>query len=343
MRVGVVGYGYWGPNLVRNIMASPAMTLAAVCDVSVKQLEKFKSLYPDVSIFKDFTQFLAEGDLDAIVIATPVNSHFRLAKQSLLSGKHVFIEKPITNSTAEAEELIAISEKSDLKLMVDHTFIYTGAIRKIKALVDSEALGNLYYYDSTRINLGIIQPDVDVFWDLAVHDLAILNYLVEEDPITVSAQGGSFVSGRSSEIGALTLRYASGFYAHVNVSWLSPVKLRRTLLSGSEKMIVYDDLEPSEKVKIYDKGAFFEPNGEVSREDQLAKTRVAYRSGDMFAPRLEVDEALKVELEHFAHCVLTGERPLTDGCQGSRVVRILEAASMSLGSDGSPVSLEVTR
>ena len=334
INIGVIGYGYWGPNLVRNFSGAADAQVRAVSDLNEQRLGLVKKRHPSVEVTTDFQTLLASPDIDAVAIATPVSSHFKLALQALRAGKHVFIEKPLTETAEQAEQLIAEAEKRGLVLHVDHTFIYTGAVRKMRALVDDGELGDLYYYDSVRVNLGLFQPDVDVIWDLAVHDLSIMDYLFSSKPVAVSAAGMSHVKGKPTNVAFLTVFFEDNAIAHLHVNWLAPVKVRRTLIGGSRKMIVYDDLEPSEKVKVYDKGITMDG----AKEDTYEQ-RVGYRTGDMWAPKIEVTEALLVEADHFVRCIQDNEPSLSDGQAGLRVVKILEAASHSLREHGRPVKL----
>lgn len=335
IRIGVIGYGYWGPNLVRNFSEIPEAQVVAVSDLDPKRLNLVKARYPAITTTTDYQTMLSDPTIDAIAIATPVSSHYDLASQALAAGKHVFVEKPLTETAKQAESLIAEAEKRNLVLHVDHTFIYTGAVRKIRELVEKGDLGDLYYYDSVRVNLGLFQTDVNVVWDLAVHDLSIMDYIFPLTPTAVSATGISHVPDKPANIAFLTVFFDNETIAHLHVNWLSPVKVRRTLIGGSRKMIVYDDLETSEKIKVYDKGITL--NGS---KENLYNTMVGYRTGDMWAPQLEITEALRVEAQHFARCITQGERSLSDGHAGLRVVRILEAANRSLTEGGRPVKLD---
>lgn len=335
INVGVIGYGYWGPNLVRNLFEVPETQVVAVSDKSEERLAQVSSRYPSLYVTTNYRDLLNDPKIDAIAIATPVSTHFELALAALRSGKHVFVEKPMTASSEEAMWLIDEAEKRNLTLMVDHTFVYTGAVRKIKEVVDSGTLGDVYYYDSTRINLGLFQRDVDVIWDLAVHDLAILSYILPHVPCAVAATGMKHVAGGTENLAYITTFFEGTLIAHLNVNWLSPVKIRRTLIGGSRQMIVYDDMEASEKVKVYDKGITI--NGSP---DSIYNAMVGYRSGDMRAPHLDVIEALKTELQHFAECVNNGSEPLTGGKAGLQVVRILESASYSMKNRGRLVELD---
>lgn len=334
IRIGVIGYGYWGPNLVRNFSEIQEMQVVAVSDLNENRLRLVKARYPGIDATIDYQQLISRPDIDAVAIATPVSAHYQLAFQALKEGKHVFVEKPLTETSRQGIALIEEAEKRNLLLHVDHTFIYTPAVRKMRELVESGELGELYYYDSVRVNLGLFQPDVNVVWDLAVHDLSIMNYVFPLTPVAVSATGMSHVSGEPANIAYLTLYFESNTIAHCHVNWLAPVKLRRTLVGGSRKMIVYDDLEPSEKIKVYDKGITV--NG---TKESLYKTLIGYRTGDMWAPQLETVEALRLEAQHFAHCIEHGKSSLTDGRVGLAVVRILEAASHSMNEFGQPVKL----
>ena len=334
INIGIVGYGYWGPNLVRNFASAADAQVRAVSDLDEQRLGLVKKRFPSVEVTTDCHSLFARPDIDAVAIATPVSSHFKLALAALRSGKHVFIEKPLTETAEQAEQLIAEADKRDLVLHVDHTFIYTGAVRKMRALVEDGELGELYYYDSVRVNLGLFQPDVDVIWDLAVHDLSIMDYVFSSKPAAVSAAGMSHVEGKPTNVAFLTVFFEDNAIAHLHVNWLAPVKIRRTLIGGSRKMIVYDDLEPSEKVKVYDKGITMDGG-----KDDSYQQRIGYRTGDMWAPKLEVTEALQVEADHFVRCIQDKVPSLSDGQAGLRVVQILEAASHSLSERGRPVKL----
>lgn len=334
VRVGVIGYGYWGPNLVRNLFEVAETQVIAVSDMRPERLAQVTQRYPTVAVSTDVEDLFNNPDIDAIAIATPVHTHYELALRALQHGKHVMVEKPMTSTSEQALHLIDEAARRKLTLLVDHTFVYTGAVRKIKAIADSGMLGDILYYDSTRINLGLFQRDVDVIWDLAVHDLAIMDYILPLAPCAVAATGIKHVFGGTENLAYITMFFEENLIAHVNVNWLSPVKVRRTLVGGSKQMIVYDDMEPSEKVKVYDKGITV--NGS---SDSLYKALVGYRSGDMFAPQLEISEALKVEIQHFVDCIRTGAEPITGGQAGLRVVRILESASLSMKQRGSLVHL----
>ncbi len=338
MKTGIIGYGYWGPNLVRNFMQIEGAEVAWCADRRPERLAALRKLYPGVRPTTEAEEIFADPSVDAVAIATPVSSHFDLAMRALRAGKHVLVEKPMTSTSEQAARLIEEAERRGLVLMVDHTFVYSSAVQKIRELVTQPEFGEVYYYDSVRINLGLFQHDVDVIWDLAVHDLSIMDYILPRPPYAVSATGMSHVAGEREDIAYLTLFFEGPLIAHLHVSWLAPVKVRRTLIGGSRQMIVYDDLEPSEKVKTYDKGITVTNNGD-SRYQML----IGYRTGDMRAPHLDVTEALRTEAQHFTRCVRGHERPLTDGAAGLRVIRILEAAGASLARRGAPVELPEVR
>ena len=338
IQVGVIGYGYWGPNLVRNFVEVPGAEVGVICDLHPEQLAKAQARYPAVETTTDYREMVASPRIDAVAIATPVSSHFELAMQALQAGKHVLVEKPLTATSEQAVRLIEEADQRNRVLMVDHTFIYTGAVRKIQELVASDGLGDIYYYDSVRVNLGLFQHDVNVIWDLAVHDLSIMDYVLPSQPRAVSVTGMSHVPGEPENIAYLTLFLDGCLIAHIHVNWLAPVKVRRTLIGGSQKMVVYDDLEPSEKVKVYDKGITV--NGSPKSVYQML---IGYRAGDMWAPQLDMTEALQAEALHFIRCIEEGEQPITDGEAGLRVVRILEAATRSMAEQGRLVELDMER
>lgn len=335
VNIGVIGYGYWGPNLVRNFSECNGAVMAAVSDLDPKKLELVKRRYPAVRTTTSFQELLNDPGVDAVAIATPVNTHFELGMAALKAGKHLWLEKPMAETSLQARKLVEEAEKRNLVLIVDHTFIYTGAVRKMGDLVKAGDLGKILYYDSTRVNLGLFQRDVSVISDLAVHDFSILDYLLGEHPSAVSASGINHFPGTPENLAYITLFYDSGTIAHINVSWLAPVKVRQILLGGSAKMITYDDLEPSEKVKIYDKGVSF-----TDDPKQIHEMRVGYRTGDMWAPKLDGSEALRVEGEHFVDCIKNGKRPLTDGSLGLRVVELIEAATSSMRGRGETVYIQ---
>jgi predicted dehydrogenase len=335
--VGVAGYGYWGPNLVRNFSLTPGARIVAVSDLSANRLADVQAHYPAIKTTPCYEDMLLDPEIDAVAIATPVSSHFRLAMQALEAGKHVLVEKPLALNSAQASLLVDEAERRGLVLMVDHTFVYHGAVRKIRELVESGQVGRLNYFDSTRVNLGLFQRDVDVLWDLAVHDLSIMDYVIGESPNAVAATGAAHVPGQPVNIAYLTCFFADSLIAHINVNWLAPVKVRRTLLGGDRQMIVYDDLEPSEKVKVYDRGITLGDG--PSGPDGPYEMFVGYRTGDMWAPKVSGAEALSVETQHFVDCIKNQQTPISDGRAGLRIVRILEAATLSLKQGGCPVQL----
>ncbi|NTV46744.1 MAG: Gfo/Idh/MocA family oxidoreductase [Chlorobiales bacterium] len=333
MKIAVVGLGYWGPNLVRNFLAAPNVKAVVGCDKDASRLEKIKNKFPEVELTDSFDSVLKRDDIQAVVIATPVFSHYPLAKQALEAGKHCFVEKPFTSSVAQAEDLINLAEKKGLKIMVDHTFVYTGAVRKMKEIIEKGELGEIYYFDSVRVNLGLFQHDVNVVWDLAPHDISIMNYLLDKKPVSVSAIGADHVGKGIEDIAYLTVNFDNSMIAHFHINWLAPVKVRKTLIGGSKSMVVYDDMEASEKIKIYDKGI------EVKTKEGVYETLVQYRTGDMRAPKLDLTEALTIEASHFVDCILNNKTPITDGRAGLDVVRILEASEQSIKQNGKTIHL----
>ena len=333
IRVGVIGYGYWGPNIVRNFNNGDISRVVTVCDQRPESLRKVQHSYPQVNVTSDSRELTNSPQIDVVAVVTPVWTHFELAKAALKNGKHVFVEKPFTFTAAQAEELINLAEQKNLLIMVDHTFLFTGAVKKIRKLIDNGTLGNLYYYDSTRVNLGLFQHDVNVIWDLAPHDLSIMDYLIQEKPEGVVATAEKHLNGLE-DIAFLTFYFPRNIIAHVNVNWLSPVKIRTTLIGGEKKMVVWNDLEVDEKIRIYDKGVEKTTNAEG-----IYEILVKYRTGDMWAPQVEHTEALKTELEYFAECINTNRTPINDGKAGWRVVQMLEAASQSVKRRGAMVEL----
>ncbi len=330
IRFGVIGYGYWGPNIVRNLPIVEGASVVAVCDSNANAQRRVKEAYPHVQVTGDANEILASPDIDAVAVITPVWTHFELAKRALLNGKHVFVEKPFTSTSQQALELIELAERKNLQIMVDHTFLFTGSVKKIHQLVNDGTLGKLYYYDSTRINLGLFQHDVNVLWDLAPHDLSIMDYLIGERPDAVVATGESHLNGLP-DVAYMTVYFPDNVIAHISVNWLSPVKLRTTLIGGEKKMLVWNDLEADEKIKVYDRGV------QMNSREGVYNLLVSYRSGDMWAPKIETTEALKAELTYFAQCVSSGETPFNNGMAGLRVVRMLEAAEESLKKKGEAV------
>lgn len=333
LKVAVIGAGYWGPNLIRNFLSADNVDGVLACDRDADRLAKMRKMFYGIETSEDHREVIARPDVDIVVIATPVSSHHEIAKAALLAGKHCFIEKPMTASVAEAEDLIEIAASKNLKLFVDHTFIYTGAVRKMKEIITSGRLGEIYYFDSVRINLGLFQHDVNVIWDLAPHDLSIMDYLLEQKPAAVSAVGSCHVGNGLEDIAYLTLEFENNLIAHFHVNWLAPMKIRKTLIGGTKSMIVYDDTEASEKVKIYDKGI------DVTTREGVYDTLVQYRTGDMLSPKLDQEEALSVGTRHFLDCILNDTKPLTDGNAGLNVVRVLEASAISIKDRGRLIEL----
>jgi predicted dehydrogenase len=335
VRVGVIGYGYWGPNIVRNFHALDNCEVIAVCDKSAAALKRVSRAYPHVSTTTEFAEVLTSPDIDAVAVITPVWTHFELAKAALQNGKHVFVEKPFTSNSDQAEELIELADRMNLKIMVDHTFLFSGAVRKIREVVDAGKLGPLYYFDSTRVNLGLFQHDVSVVWDLAPHDLSIMDHIITEKAEAVVATGANHLNGHA-DMAFITVYFPRNIVAHINVNWLSPVKVRTTLIGGKDKMLVWNDLEADEKIKIYDKGVEMTSNQSPQGVYDLL---VSYRSGDVWAPKVEQAEALKVELSYFLDCIMNDEVPINDGVAGLRIVKLLEAAELSLKERGRLVVL----
>lgn len=332
IRTGVIGYGYWGPRIARNFQSSEGCTVAAVCDTNAAAVQRAKRDFPSAEATSDSARLISSTEIDAVAIVTPVWTHFDLARCALLNGKHVFIEKPFTSTAEQAEQLINLAEQKNLRIMVDHTFLFTGAVRKIRQMVEEGALGKLYYYDSMRVNLGLFQHDVNVIWDLAPHDLSIVDHLVKERPKCVVATGRAHLGGHE-DLAYLTVYFGDSMIAHINVNWLSPVKVRTTLIGGEKKMLVWNDLEADEKIKIYDKGV------QISNGQSVYDLLVSYRSGDMWAPKIDQTEALAAEVKYFVECVSSGKAPFNDGVAGWRVVKILEAADQSLKQGGAPIQL----
>jgi len=330
-KVGVIGCGYWGPNLIRNFIKVKDCQLVVAADQAPEKLEVVKFLCPTIRLTTSPEEVLEDEGIDAVVIATPISTHFPMAQRALANGKHVFVEKPMTATVAEAEELTELAGRNHKVLMVDHTFIYTGAVRKLRTFVDSGELGEIYYYDSVRINLGLFQHDANVLWDLAPHDFAIMDYLIDKKPVSVSAVGSSPVrwnGWRRESLAYISVEFEDGILAHFHVNWLSPVKLRRTLIGGSRKMIIYDHLDPDNQLKIYDKGI------EVKEDLERYQALVQYRTGDLLAPKIDQTEALAVACKHFVHCIQNQKIPETDGRAGLQVVRLLEAAQHSMNYGG---------
>ncbi len=338
LRVGVVGFGYWGPNIVRNFAnLGRDARVTWICDTQGARLERARELVEGARLTERFEDLLEADDCDAIAVITPVASHHALALATLKAGKHAFVTKPMTRTVAEAAELLDEAEKRGLTLFCDHTAVYHGAVKTAKDIIDRGELGELWYFDAVRINLGLFQRDVNVLWDLASHDLAVLDYWCGQQPVSVSAVGAAHGGQPHADVAYLTVHYASSFIAHVHANWLSPTKVRRIILGGNKKMLIFDELEVSEKIKVYDRGI------EVRTDEEIYDALVQYRMGDMLAPRIDLTDALAVETRHFVRCTRGEERPLTGGAAGMRVVQILEAASQSIGLGGAPVPCATLR
>jgi predicted dehydrogenase len=334
IKIGIIGYGYWGPNLVRNFSGNKYFQVAKVADSRQERLDLLKRNYPALGITTNPDDILNDPDIDAVAIATPVFTHFKLAQAALKNGKHVLLEKPMTATAHEAEELTQLAQKKNLVLMVDHTFLYTGGVQKMKQLIDDDTIGKIKYLDSTRINLGLFQPDINVLWDLAPHDISILTYLVSETPFSLNATGASHTKNGLENIAFLTVNFASGLIAHFNCSWSSPVKIRLMLIGGDKKMIVFNDLEPTEKIKIYDTGY------KVKTDEEKQRLLVDYRTGDIFIPKTPNTEALGLMAEDFAQAILNKKIPLANFNSGLAVIKILEAASSSLKAHGKEIIIK---
>jgi predicted dehydrogenase len=338
MRIGIIGYGYWGPNLARAVAETDTAQVEAIADFSAAARERAGRRHPSARLFADWRELIADPAVDAVMIATPVVTHFDIALAALKAGKHVVVEKPMAETTAKAAYLVEEAEKRKLTLMVDHTFVYTGAVRTIRDLVASGSLGDVYYYDSTRVNLGLFQRDVNVIWDLAVHDFAILDYVLDARPVAISASSASFVADSPDNMAHLSVYFDNGAMAHLNVNWLAPVKVRQTLIGGSRRMVIYDDMQTSEKIKIYDRGVAVAVDAAATRDRMIS-----YRIGDMSAPAISAKEALLTEIEHFVSCIETGSKPITDGACGLRVIEMLTAASRSSQLRGQPIEITPLR
>lgn len=325
--VGVVGCGYWGPNLVRNLAESRKCGRLVCCDIDAARLELMKGRYSSVETVSSLDDLLRRDGLDAVMLATPISSHYELARQALLSGKHVFVEKPFTTSVKQADELISLADERGLVLMVGHVFMYTPAVIKIKDVIERGELGNVYYLSSTRVNLGIHQKDVSVVWDLAPHDFSMFFYWLGEGPIRVSATGKAFVQKGIMDVAFISMEFACGAIAHMQLSWLSPSKLRRTTLVGSSKMLIYDDTKVTDKVRIFDKGV------DLRDPESFGEFQLSYRTGGVFSPTLENREPLHEEVDHFLDCIVNGSTPKSDGVSGRRVVKVIEAVERSLNND----------
>ncbi len=338
MKIAIIGCGYWGPNLVRNFVQSNKVQEIVCCDLDTKRLDRMKSLYPTVGVLTDYKALLDRPDLNAVAIATPVKTHYPIAKDFLSHGKHVLLEKPFTHSYETAFELIKLAEEKAVTLMIDHTFEYTAAVNKIKTIIENGELGKILYVSSIRANLGLFQPDINVVWDLAPHDISTLLYLIGETPVSVNCQGKAHFHPGIEDVATTTLNFKNGMIAFIHSSWLDPNKIRRTTIVGSRRMLVYDDIEPQEKIKIYDKGVDVPPY-----YDTYADFHFSYRYGDIYSPRIDDYEPLKKECDHFIECVSRGMAPLTDGYSGLRVVSILEATNKSLKLSGRAVQIQGVR
>ena len=331
--VGIIGYGYWGPNLARNVQENSALELKTICDSSSSALANARRRYPSIRCTEDAEDIFSDGTIDAVMIATPVSTHFDLASRALKTGKHVLVEKPMTDDVGKATELIHMAKEQNVILMVDHTFIYSPAVQTLKRVVSSGSLGDILYYDSVRVNLGLFQHDINVIWDLAPHDISIMFYLVGKTPKWVAATGASHVGNGLENIAYVNLGFEDEFLAHFHVNWLAPVKIRQVLIGGSKKMVVYNDVEPTEKIKIYDTGI------EVTTQEGIYKTLIQYRTGDISVPHIENRETLSVEMEHFVDCIQNGNTPWTDGQAGLEVVKVLQATQESIRKNGIPIEL----
>ncbi len=336
IRVGVIGCGYWGPNLVRNFARHPQSQVEAVCDLRYERAMRVGTEYRIPTVTDQVDEVLKAPDIDLVVVATPSFTHFELAKAAIDAGKHVLVMKPLATQTDHAEELCQLAQRRGVLLAVDHTFVFTGAVRKMKELIAAGEIGDLYYFDSVRINLGLIQTDVNVVWDLAPHDVSIMDYLIGQDPLSVSATGAAHGGSPTENIAYVMVRYAGSLISHVHVNWLAPAKVRRTIVGGSKKMMIYDDMEPSEKLKVYDKGFSIATDPAVEKEYQLM---ISYRSGDMHAPQLETREALAREADNIISAIGGKEELIADGVAGWRVVRILDAAQQSIDQGGSVIGV----
>ena len=332
MKVGVIGLGYWGPNLVRNFLANAEVESVTACDINQERLEAIGKKMPAVNLTTDCND-LYNGDIDIIAIATPVNSHYEFAKKSLEAGKHIWVEKPFTSTTPQAEELVEIADKKNLKIFVDHTFIYTGAVQKIKELAEQGELGKVIYFDSVRVNLGLFQHDVNVIWDLAPHDLSIMKYILHDQKITAVSAHGIANYYNHENIAHLSVYFENNCFAHFHVNWTSPVKIRRMIIGGDKKMIVFDDMENMEKIKLYDSHI------EVESPESIHEMLVQYRTGDMYSPKVVQTEALALGVQEFIDAIKEDRQPLTNGVEGLEVVKILEAADKSIKNGGEVVEI----
>lgn len=333
INIGIIGYGYWGPNVARNFNACDGTKLIAICDLNQKRLKLAQSNFPFVKTYSNPKDLISSEKIDVVAVVTPVFTHYELAIMALENDKHIFVEKPFTSNVAQGEKIINLAEKKNLKIMVDHTFLFTGAVMKMREIVDSGELGSLYFYDSVRVNLGLFQHDINVIWDLVPHDFSIMNHLIDENPTAVSAWGTGHFGNGLEDVAYVAVHFDNGFIAHFHCNWLSPVKIRKTLISGDKKMLVWDDLSSDEKVKVYDRGV------NIKNTEGIHNLLVSYRSGDMHVPKVDNTEALKLEVEHFSECIERNQKPINDGEAGLKVVRMLEAADKSLKNDCKKIKL----
>ncbi|MBF0542604.1 MAG: Gfo/Idh/MocA family oxidoreductase [Nitrospirae bacterium] len=333
LKVGVIGFGYWGPNIVRNFNALKDSEVTRVCDLNQASITRIHECYRHITTTSDYRDITGSPDIDIVAVVTPVFTHYEIARAALLNGKHVFVEKPFTSTVAEAIDLIEIADKKGLKIMVDHTLLFTGSVRKIKELIDNKELGNIYYYDSTRINLGLFQHDVNVIWDLAPHDLSIMDYIIEDRPIAITANGVDHFKRGLEDVAYITIYFENNIIAHFNMNWLSPVKMRTTVIGGDKKMLIWNDLAADEKIKIYDRGV------NIESKEGVYKLLVDYRSGDIWTPKIDMTEALKLEAEYMIDCIYNNITPINDGNAGLSVIRILEASLLSIKNNGKMVNL----
>ncbi len=337
INVGIIGFGYWGPNVARNFNSSPRARLKAICDKRNSRLALASSHYPFIKTYNSPDELIKDPEIDLIAVVTPVSDHYELTKKALLNRKHVFVEKPFTSSSQQAEELIELAQRFNLKIMVDHTFLFTGAVQKMKELIDGGELGQVLFYDSIRVNLGLFQRDVNVVWDLAPHDFSIMNYLLKDKPTAVSAQGVSHYNGDFEDVAYITVYFDnSHLIAHFHVNWLSPVKVRRTIISGNRKMLLWDDIPSDEKIKVYDRGVELKIQTTEEKEHEML---ISYRIGDVYIPQLDNTEALKKEIEYLLDCLENNQEPINNGQAGLLVVRLLESANKSISQRGQVVKL----
>ncbi len=334
INVGVVGVGYWGPNIIRNFVASNKFSVKICADLNQKRLDYIQSLYPSIETCRDYQDIIKDKSVEVIAICTPVFTHYEISRAALEAGKHILIEKPMTSTSKESEELVNLAEKKKLVILVDHTFLFTGVVKKIKELIEGGEIGDIYYFDSVRVNLGLFQHDVNVVWDLAPHDISIMDYLINRKAESVVATGADHLGSGLEDVAYVTVYYPENIIAHIHVNWLSPVKIRQTQISGTKKMIVWDDNSPSEKIKVYDKGIEV-----IQTMDQIYNTLIQYRTGDMYCPKIPQTEALAAEIQHFFDCLNGHEKPISDGYTGYRVVQFLEMSEKSIKNRGKEIKL----